>query len=451
MIPEIENKTIVVLGAARSGIGAAKLLQQKGARIFVSDNAPAEQKQEEIKILQQEDITYEFGSHSDKIYKANFAVLSPGIPKTARPVATMLSKGIPVYSELEVASWFCRSPIIAITGSNGKTTTTTLLGKMIKSELPGSIVAGNIGTAFSDHVALSHESAWAVVEVSSFQLETIDMFHPKVVILLNLAPNHLDWYKSYEDYIHTKMLILKNLTSEDVLIFNQDDAVIREKTIECKAKKYSFSLRDASANAFYRENNLYINGTELIKGDEIRLKGLHNYQNAMAAILAARQARISDNTIIEVLKNFKGVEHRLEYVTAIKGIHFINDSKATTIESLAVALDSFDSPIILIAGGKDKGGEYGKLNDLISQNVRAAVLIGAAREKMAKTWNSLIPVYMSETLEAAVDKSFHLAGAGDNILLSPACSSFDMFKDFEDRGRQFKNIVKNLKEKDNGR
>jgi UDP-N-acetylmuramoylalanine--D-glutamate ligase len=451
MIPEIQNKTIVILGAARSGLAVAKLLQKKGARIFVSDNAPADQKKNEIVILQQENITYEFGGHSDKIFQADFAVLSPGIPKEAKPVASMISRGIPVYSELEVAYWFCQSPIIAITGSNGKTTTTSLLGEIIQSELPDSIVAGNIGTALSDQVETSVNTDWAVVEVSSFQLETIDQFHPRIVMILNFAPNHLDWYKSYEDYVQAKLLILKNITSEDMLIYNLDDALLREKIKSCKAKKYTFSLTNSSADAFCTDNVIYIEKNKLIDCDEILLKGLHNYQNVMAAILAAKKAEISENAIIKVLKKFKGVEHRLEHVTAINGIHFINDSKATTIESLAVALGSFKTPIILIAGGKDKGGDYKKLNPLIAQNVRAAVLIGAAQEKMANTWRTLIPVYPVETLEDAVEKSYHLASDGENVLLSPACSSYDMFKDFEDRGTQFKNIVRKIKERKNGK
>jgi UDP-N-acetylmuramoylalanine--D-glutamate ligase len=352
-----------------------------------------------------------------------------------------------VYSELEVASWFCRSPIIAITGSNGKTTTTSLLGKMLRSKFAQSIVAGNIGEAFSDYVLESEESHWAVVEVSSFQLETIHSFHPHIVILLNLSPNHLDWYESYSEYVGAKFQILKNLDRDDFLIYNLDDELICENVQKCPAKKLSFSLNKTNALASTHNNAIYLKGNSLIRTEEIKLNGSHNYQNAMAATIAADIAGINRLSIIKILKTFEGVDHRLEYVTDIKGVHFINDSKATTVESLQVALTSFRSPIILIAGGKDKGGDYSKLNHLISKNVRGVVLIGAAKDRMAATWSDLVPLYRSDSLAEAIKIALEQARPGENVLLSPGCSSFDMFKDFEDRGQKFKEIVITLKEK----
>ena len=443
----VGNKSVVILGAARSGLAAARLLNKKGARVFVSDHAAAEDKQAELNILKNEGIKFEFGTHSEKIFEADFVVLSPGIQKTSAIVKNIMAKRISLYSELEVAYWFCKSPIIAITGSNGKTTTTSLLGEMLKAESPGSIVAGNIGDAFSDHVEESKESDWAVVEVSSFQLETIDTFHPQIVILLNLAPNHLDWYKSYNDYVNAKMLIMKNLNSNDYLIFNKDDSLLSEKVENCPARKLTFSLSDAAAGTFLQDNTLFVNERPLIATEEIKLRGFHNYQNSMAASLAAILAGIKKDTIKKVLREFKGIEHRLEFVTEINGVFFINDSKATTVESLAVALTSFESPIILIAGGKDKGSDYSKLNQLIIENTKHVVLIGAAKSKMAKAWDKIISLHPAETLTEAIEKAFDLASPGDNILLSPACSSFDMFKDFEDRGRSFKEIVRQLKNK----
>ena len=335
--------------------------------------------------------------------------------------------------------------MIAITGSNGKTTTTTLLGEMLRTETPQSIVAGNIGNALSDFVLESKESNWAALEVSSFQLETIDKFHPRVVVILNLAPNHLDWYDSYEDYIHAKLLILKNLQKDDYLIYNADDALLNEKVQRCPAKKKTFSLSKINASIFIKQNAIVSEGKNLIPTDQIRLQGNHNYLNVMAASLAAKIAGIDEQHIIRVLQDFEGVEHRLEFVTDIRDVKFINDSKATTVESLGVALTSFKTPIILIAGGKDKGSDYSKVNNLLIENVREVVLIGSAKEKMSEAWQNIISIHKADTLSHAVQIAFDLARPGENVLLSPACSSFDMFKDFEERGKKFKEIVHKMK------
>jgi UDP-N-acetylmuramoylalanine--D-glutamate ligase len=440
----LKNKKVVVLGAARSGLAVAKLLHSKQANVFVSDQADESTKQAEMQILEAQQIDYEFGQHSGKILESDIAVLSPGIPRHSSIVQKIISNDIPVYSELEIASWFCTSPIIAITGSNGKTTTTTLLGEILRTETPQSIVAGNIGSAFSDFVLESDESNWAALEVSSFQLETIDTFHPRVAVILNLAPNHLDWYDSYEDYIKAKLLILKNLQNDDYLIYNADDQLLAEKVKKSPAKKKTFSLKNTEASIFMEGNKIIVKDKILMNSDLIRLKGNHNYQNAMAASLAAQIAGIDDQNIIRVLTEFKGVEHRLEFVTDINGIHFINDSKATTVESLAVALTSFQTPIILIAGGKDKGSDYSKLNDLIVENAREVILIGSAQDKMFSAWEKIVSIHKSETLEDAVELAYNLAKPTENVLLSPACSSFDMFKDFEARGKKFKEIVHKL-------
>ena len=442
----VKNKLVVILGAARSGLAAARLLHGMGAKVFVSDTAAVDKKSSAKDLLEHQQIDFEFGGHSNKIFAADFIILSPGIPLNTQEVQEVLAKGIPVYSELEVASWFCRAPLIAVTGSNGKTTTTTLLGEMIRTEKPESLVAGNIGRAFSEVVREAGPEDWAVIEVSSFQLETIDAFHPRIVLILNLAPNHLDWYSDYQDYITAKMRILKNLDSADQLIYNADDTLLSERIKGCPASKSAFSLRDHDVQASLRNNALYLGDQELIQTAQIGLKGAHNYQNAMAAALAARIAGISDENIRDILKIFRGVEHRLEFVGIINGITFINDSKATTVESLAVALQSFDQPLILIAGGKDKGSDYKKLDNLLVKNVRSAVLIGSAREKIGEAWQDIIPLQTAATLDEAVELAFSNAQPGETVILSPACSSYDMFHDFEERGRKFKEIVFKLKE-----
>jgi len=444
---DVKNKSAVVLGAARSGLAAARLLHGLGAKVFVSDAAAADSKSAAMDLLQHHQIEFEFGGHSNKIFAADFVILSPGIPTNTQEVRELKARAIPVYSELEVASWFCQATLIAVTGSNGKTTTTTLLGEMIKTEKPGSLVAGNIGRAFSEDVLKAGPADWAVIEVSSFQLETIDTFHPKIVLLLNLAPNHLDWYADYREYINAKMRILKNLDSTDQLIYNADDVLLSERVKGCPAEPSAFSLHDHAAQASLREKALYLGDQELIRTADLGLKGAHNYQNAMAAALAARMAGISDETIKRILKIFNGVEHRLEFVGTINGINFINDSKATTVESLAVALQSFDQPLILIAGGKDKGSDYTKLHDLLVKNVKEAVLIGSARKKISEAWQGIIPLKTAGSLDEAVELAFSHARTGETVLLSPACSSYDMFHDFEERGRIFKKIVFNLKER----
>ena len=441
---KVENKKITVLGAARSGIAVARLLKENGAKVFVSDSAPADSKKMEAEDLERHGISFEFGKHSERVRQADMVVLSPGIPVASKTVQNILQAGIPVYSEIETASWFCNSPLIAVTGSNGKTTTTTLLGEMLKKQDSRSIVAGNIGEAFAGKVNKSIGEAWAAVEVSSFQLETIERFHPRIAVILNLAPNHLDRYPDYAAYVDAKMRVIMNLTEKDVIVFNGEDQLLTEKVAASPAAKMAFSKRRGSA-AWCDGKKIVLRNDFNIPVENIRLKGMHNYFNAMAASLAALEAGVSENHIRNVLQDFAGVEHRLEYVATINGIRFVNDSKATTVESLSVALQSFDGPVILIAGGKDKGSDFNRLNDVVQKHVRTAVLIGTAADKIEKAWKGIVPLEKSGSLSAAVETAFNCARKGDTILLSPACASFDMFSDFEERGRQFKEIVDNLK------
>ena len=441
----VKNKNVTILGAARSGIAAAELLSKQNAKVFVSDNANNESKVEEQKILKGLGIPFEFGNHSDKIFESDFIVLSPGIPVASSVVQKIISKSIPVFSEIEIASWYCRSPFIAITGSNGKTTTTTLVGEMLKLEQPNRIQAGNIGDPFAAQVLNSTKDNWGVIEVSSFQLETIAEFHPKVAVILNLAPNHLDRYDgNYEKYVTAKLRILNNLTRDEFIIFNLDDGLLFDKVKQFESKKISFSVNNKSANAYLNKSDIIIENEVLINTKEIKLNGIHNYMNIMAAALASHIAGISNESIVKVLKEFAGVEHRLEFVRELNSIRYVNDSKATTVESLAVALQSFDNPIVLIAGGKDKGSDFSKLNNLIEKFTREVILIGTAKEKISKSWASIKPVHFADTLKNAVQLATKVAHEKDTVLLSPACASYDMFNDYEDRGRQFKTIVNGL-------
>ena len=286
-----------------------------------------------------------------------------------------------------------------------------------------------------------------MVEVSSFQLETIDRFHPRVAVVLNFAPNHLDRYDSYEDYLQAKWRITKNLQRDDLLIYNGSDEKLSEWSSKVNSRRQGFFIQaHPQAAAWFDGAALYVEGTKLLDVKEMALKGPHNYMNALAAALAAREVGVPFEAIARVLRAFRGIEHRLEAVAEIDGVQYINDSKATTIESLTVALQSFDTPVVLIAGGKDKGSDFSKLNELIRSRVKECVLIGTAADKMAAAWQGLAPLYRASSLQDAVNRARQTARPGEVVLLSPACASFDMFSDFEDRGRQFKSLVKKLQE-----
>ena len=442
----LKDKKVTVLGAARSGVAVAKLLHKAGAQVFVSDAAPVDKKVNETKELKNAGIKYEFGQHSQLAHQAELVVLSPGIPVRSELVQSFIKKKIPVLSEIEIAYWFCESPIIAVTGSNGKTTTTTLIGEMLKKRYPQAIVAGNIGTAFSEYVEDSSTESWAVVEVSSFQLETIDSFHPRQALVLNFAPNHLNRYDSYEDYLKAKWQITKNLVGEDTLIYNAADSKLSEWAEQIDCNLQGFHIKGVENHAaYYFNDTIFINHGKLAKTEEIKLKGKHNYMNIMAASLAALNAGVSIEQIREVLQNFKGVEHRLEFVATKNGVTYVNDSKATTVESLGYALQSFNESIVLITGGQDKGSDFTQLNELIVENVKAIVLIGSSTEVMENAWRGLVPIHKESSLQDAVGKASELAGEKNTVLLSPACASFDMFTDYEDRGRQFKQVVHEIR------
>jgi len=438
----ISSKKITVLGAARSGIAAAVMLTKQGASVFVSDSALPEKVGGNIEILDNHEIEYELGQHSHRIYEADCVILSPGIPVVSGVVQAFYKKNIPVYAEVEAASWVNKSPIIGVTGSNGKTTTTSLIGEMLRQKDSKSIVAGNIGQAFSEFVEDSKKGRWAVIELSSFQLETVETFKPNVAVVLNFAPNHLDRYPSYEAYLQAKWRITGHLSKDDLLVYNGDDVKLSEWAEQINSPKSSFVVDKENPNgASYRDDAIYLFGKKLIDTDDIVLNGVHNYMNVMAACLAANNAGITNKQICEILKTFSGIEHRLEKVAEIDKVLYVNDSKATTVESLYYALQSFKTPIVLIAGGKDKGSDFSKLNDLIKKNVKELVLIGSAADKMAYTWQGIRPANKEKTLKSAVKRAGQIAADGDVVLLSPACASFDMFSDYEDRGRQFKEIV----------
>ena len=447
---QLIGKKVAVLGAARSGLAVSQLLTSHGVSVLLSDVKPAAQLSLPMKIIQNKKITLETGKHSGAILESDLICISPGLPLDIPILKKAAQKHIPIIGEIEMASWFCPSPIFAITGSNGKTTTSTLIGKIFRKVEPRTIVAGNIGNPFSESLLDNPTPEYVVLEISSFQLETIFSFHPRLAVIMNLTANHLDRYPDFESYARAKLNILMNMTDQDLLIYNWDDQYLKEQVQNSKPQKLVFSQHSHTLpGIFWHDNQMIIqleNKTEVISLTNYRLRGPHNRYNMMVAALISYLQHISLEIIAQEISNFEGIEHRLEFVRELHGIRFFNDSKATTVDSLRYALQSFPGNIILIAGGKDKGGDFWEVNDLLKERVKVAVLMGQASERMSEAWTKIIPVLRAKNLAEAVETAYHRAQSGDVVLLSPACSSFDMFRDYEDRGQQFKKIVAGLNE-----
>jgi UDP-N-acetylmuramoylalanine--D-glutamate ligase len=428
-------------------------LKSHGARVFLSDKAPAEKLQQAKAELEQADIQYEFGGNSERILESEVIVLSPGVASEAQVVLEAAAKGLRVVSELEVASWFCPAPIIAVTGTNGKTTTATLLGRIFEDAKRESVVAGNIGIAFSQVVGTLTEQSTAILEVSSFQLDFVEAFRPRVALLLNITPDHLDRYDhSFDNYAAAKRRVFMNQEQGDTLVYNWDDSVTRsnvETFIQPSVRKLPFSTRERlpeGAGLVNGHVRIRMNGeeTDIIAAQEISIKGEHNMYNAMAAALASKAMGIPTASLRATLKNFRGVEHRLEFVRDVNGISYVNDSKATNVDSVWYALQSFDRPIVVMLGGRDKGNDYSALVELVRRHVRAVVAIGESADKVVQAFTAIVRVSKAKSMEEAVHTATGLASPGDIVLLSPACASFDWFEDYEHRGRVFKQIVATL-------
>lgn len=449
-VTRLRHSNVSIIGAARSGVAAAKLLQQQGATVFVSDQEHETKLATHISQLRSAGIAYEVGGHTDSVYDCSLMVISPGVPSTAPVVLEAQRRGIKVVSELELASWFCQAPIVAITGSNGKTTTTALLGRILFDAKKKHVVAGNIGTAFSAVVLDLAETDVAVLEVSSFQLDHCETFRPKIAVILNITPDHMDRYgNSMERYSASKARIFMNQTADDVLIYDIDDEWTAKTVRQAKCRTIGFSVQKRLVEgAFVEEGELVtvLEGkrTQMIPTNEVSLRGLHNLYNAMAATLAAQLLGVSAASIRATLKNFKGVEHRLEYVREFEGVKYFNDSKATNVDSVRYALQAFSEPIVILLGGRDKGNDYSMLRELVKQNVRAIVAIGESAEKVEKAFSDIKQTVRASSMREAVTTARQLAQPGDVVLLSPACASFDWFENYEHRGRVFKELVNQL-------
>ncbi|MDX1741029.1 MAG: UDP-N-acetylmuramoyl-L-alanine--D-glutamate ligase, partial [Rhodothermales bacterium] len=404
--------------------------------------------------LHQAGIEFESDGHSDRALKADLLVISPGVPTASSIVSGAIQRQVPVYSELEAASWFCRAPILAVTGSNGKTTTTALLGHILRTAGKRVHVAGNIGLAFSAIVDEAADDDFVVLEVSSFQLDHIATFRPKVSLLLNITPDHLDRYgDDLKVYAASKYRIAENQADGDAVVYNADDPMVVDgipKNRKNPPETIPFSLQGTlDHGAYVAKETIIINlhGAEerLMQVNEVALRGRHNLYNSLAAAVAARVADIRSEIVRESLAAFEGVPHRLELIRTISGVKFVNDSKSTNVNSLWYALESFTVPVVLIAGGRDKGNDYSSLTDLVRTRTRAIVAIGESADKVLQELGAHAPEAVhAETMEEAVELARALARRGDAVLLSPACASFDMFEDYVDRGETFRRIVNAL-------
>ncbi|MBM6499627.1 UDP-N-acetylmuramoyl-L-alanine--D-glutamate ligase [Flavobacterium macrobrachii] len=443
-------KRLVVLGGGESGVGTAILGKKEGYEVFVSDFGKI--KEDYKNVLNQYEIKWEDEKHTeDKILNADVVMKSPGIPEKAPIVKKLVEKGIPVISEIEFTVQFTNAKTIGITGSNGKTTTTMLTYHLLKQAGLNVGLAGNIGKSFAWQVAEENFDVY-VLELSSFQLDGCINYKPNIAVITNISPDHLDRYEyKYENYIASKFRITMNQDENDYLIYDNDDEAISNwlQNNKTKAQLIPFSLLKKMKNGAFINNDTMefsINNEEFaMKTTDISLEGKHNMKNAMAATSVAQLMKIRKETIRESLSNFQGVEHRLEKVLKIQNVQYINDSKATNVNATFFALDSMNVPTVWIVGGVDKGNDYSELMSLVREKVKAIICLGIDNRKIIDAFSDVVDMMVEvDNMRDAVNTAKHIAEKGDNVLLSPACASFDLFQNYEDRGNQFKAAVRNL-------
>src|SRR5437773_1636562 len=444
---DVKDKRVLVVGLGKSGVASALFLKKRGARVTVSDTKSPDQLRDEIPILLDHGIAVETGGHGERTFHGqDLIVVSPGVPVDAPPLVQARALGETVIGEIELAAQFFPGTIIAITGSNGKTTTTTLAGEIIAAGGFRTIVGGNIGTPAISLVEAATPDTIAVLEVSSFQLETIQTFHPKVAVVLNVTPDHLDRHGTFEAYVDAKARIFENQRESDFAVLNADDATCVALAARTRAKVFWFSRNtEVNQGACARDGQIIFRDsktqTEIMPISDLPLKGAHNLENVLAAICVGTVMGCKPEAMRRAVRDFKAVEHRLEFVATIGGVEYYNDSKATNVDATIKALESFPANIHIILGGKDKGSDYTVLKDLLRERVKRVYTIGAAAEKIESQIAGAAPLERTGTLEAALHRAAELAEPGDVVVLAPACASFDQFENYEHRGRVFKQTV----------
>ncbi len=446
----ILDKRVLVVGLGKSGVASALFLKAKGARVTVSDAKPQDQLKDEIPVLLDHGIAVETGGHGERTFGGqDLIVVSPGVPTDAPPLVQARALGENVIGEIELASQFFPGRIVAITGSNGKTTTTTLAGEIVNASGHRAAVGGNIGTPAISLVEGATADTIAVLEVSSFQLETIQTFRPRIAVVLNVTPDHLDRHRTFAAYTDAKARIFENQLPEDFAVLNADDLTCVEMAARTQAQVFWFSrTREVKQGAFVHDGRVFFRERsgqrEIMLISEIPLKGAHNAENVLAAVCVGALLGCKPDLIRKAVHDFKAVEHRLEHVATIRGVDYYNDSKATNVDATIKALESFPANIHLILGGKDKGSDYTVLNNLLRQRVKRVYTIGAAAEKIESQIKGAVQLDHAETLETAIRHASTDAKPGDIVLLAPACASLDQFRNYEHRGKVFKEVVRAL-------
>jgi UDP-N-acetylmuramoylalanine--D-glutamate ligase len=451
---DLKGKKVLVVGLGKSGLAAALFLRRRGAQVTVSDVRSAEALAKEIPALIEAGIMVESGGHGLLTFRRqDLIVVSPGVPLDTPELVQARNLGLPIIGELELAARFLKGHTLAVTGSNGKTTTTTLLGEILKAGGLPTLVGGNIGLPVVALIDDSAEDTWSVLEVSSFQLETTEQFHPRIAVILNITPDHLDRHGSFENYSAAKERIFAQQTVADCLVLNADNTPCVAAAARSAAKVYWFSIEHPVPQGAWLEQGSVVYRAAQDAATEyvmplrgIPLKGGHNIENVLAAVVAARLAGVSAETIRHAVESFQAVEHRLEYVLTHKGVAYYNDSKATNVDATAKAIAAFSGGIHLILGGKDKGSPYTVLADLLRERVSVVYTIGSAAAKIESHLRGVVSIYSCETLEKAVASAAAAARPGEVVLLAPACSSFDQFENYEHRGKVFKQLVKDLRD-----
>jgi UDP-N-acetylmuramoylalanine--D-glutamate ligase len=446
---DLKNKRVLVVGLGKSGMAAALFLRDKGAHVTVSDSRSAAALAGEIPTLLDAGIMVESGGHGLLTFRRqDLIVVSPGVPFDTPELQQVRAFGLPIIGELELASRFLQGQIVAITGSNGKTTTTSLIGKIFAESGRATLVGGNIGVPVIDLIAQSSAGTINVLEVSSFQLETVEQFCPHIAVVLNITPDHLDRHGTFANYAAVKARITAQQTPADVLVLNGEDPPTQMVAAKTRAQIFWFSgRRPIKQGAFVHGESITFlpreggNAEPVMPVAEIPLKGAHNIENVLAAVCAARLGGVPSESIRASIASFKAVEHRLEFVASIRGVDFYNDSKATNVDATKKALEAFSGGIHLILGGKDKDSDYAELSDLLRQRCKVVYTIGSAAEKIERQLAGVVKIVSAKTLDAAVTTAVHDASAGDTVLLAPACSSFDQFENYGHRGRIFKELV----------